>query len=136
SHHVCEHRWEMTSVLRPGCIRTRTEGSYMESNYWSRARVGRRSVLRGAGLGITGIAGAALIGCGGGDDDDGGGNGTPDTGSQVGAQLTATAVGTGTAGDTPVPADQVRVAPGIYDGPVGPSPAELNPGVNAKYGGV
>ena len=107
----------------------------MDTNYWTSSRVGRRSVLRGAGLGLTGLAGAALIGCGG-DGDDGGSDATPSTGGQVGAQLTATAVGTADAGSTPVPADQVRPVPGIYDGPLGPSPAELNPGVNAKYGGI
>ena len=36
----------------------------MESNYWS-SRVSRRTALRGTGLGLAGIAGAALIGCGG-----------------------------------------------------------------------
>jgi len=38
-----------------------------ERNYWSgaaRARLSRRTVLRGAGLGLSGLAGAALIGCG------------------------------------------------------------------------
>lgn len=38
-----------------------------ESNYWTR-RFSRRTVLRGAGLGLAGLAGAALIGCG--DDDE------------------------------------------------------------------
>ncbi len=98
--------------------------------------MGRRSVLRGAGLGLSGIAGAALIGCGDDDGDNGGTTGTSSTGGQVGAELTATAVGTADAGSTPVPADQVRPVPGIYDGPLGPSPAELNPGVNAKFGGI
>ena len=107
----------------------------MDTNYWTRARVGRRSVIRGAGLGLTGLAGAALIGCGGGDDD-GGSDGTPSTGGQVGQELTATAVGTADAGSTPVPPDQVRAVPGLYTGPLGPTPAELNPGVNAKRGGV
>lgn len=44
----------------------------MESNYWVRGtarRYSRRSVLRGAALGAAGLAGAALIGCGGGDDE-------------------------------------------------------------------
>ena len=40
----------------------------MTSSYWSRQRVSRRGVLRGTGLGVAGLAGAALIGCGGGDD--------------------------------------------------------------------
>ncbi len=40
-----------------------------ESSYWTRRRVSRRTALRGAGLGIAGLTGAALIGCGGDDDD-------------------------------------------------------------------
>ena len=44
-------------------------------NYWTRQRVGRRSMLRGAGMASVGLAGAALIGCGGDDDDDGDGGG-------------------------------------------------------------
>ena len=36
----------------------------MESNYWS-GRVNRRTALRGAGVGVLGLSGAALIGCGG-----------------------------------------------------------------------
>ncbi len=40
-------------------------------NYWQTAghRISRRAALRGAGLGIAGLAGAALIGCSSGDDD-------------------------------------------------------------------
>ncbi|MEE8336652.1 MAG: ABC transporter substrate-binding protein [Dehalococcoidia bacterium] len=38
-------------------------------NFWTRREISRRSALRGAGLGIAGIAGAALIGCGDGDED-------------------------------------------------------------------
>ena len=44
-----------------------------ESNYWNRlhsTRLSRRSALRGGGLGLAGLTGALLIGCGG-DDDDG-----------------------------------------------------------------
>ena len=105
----------------------------MSSEYWSRRNVSRRSVLRGAGLGVAGLAGAALIGCGG---DDDGAAPSATQGGLAGGQLTATAVQTSAdANATPVPADQVRVVPGLYDGPVAPSAAELNPGVNAKYGG-
>jgi len=38
-------------------------------NYWTRQRVSRRTALRGAGVGVAGLAGAALIGCGGGDEE-------------------------------------------------------------------
>ena len=96
----------------------------MEGNYWTRRRVGRRAALRGAGLGVAGLAGAALIGCGGGDDGGDGGSGGSDTGANIGAQMTATSVATEAAsGSTPVPADQVRITPGVYDGPVPPSAA-------------
>src|SRR5690606_7651238 len=98
----------------------------MERTYWRGARVGRRTMLRGSGLGLAGLAGAALVGCGSSDDDS-----TPEAGQQTGAQLTATAVATGTGDAGPVSADQVRVPAGIYQGPVGPSAAELNPAVNA-----
>lgn len=42
------------------------------SNYWTRRRVSRRGMLRGAALGGVGLAGAALIGCGDSDEADGG----------------------------------------------------------------
>ncbi len=59
-----------------------------EHGYWSRGarqRISRRRALRGAGLGITGLAGAVLVGCGGDDDptatatpaDDNGGSSSP-----------------------------------------------------------
>ena len=38
-------------------------------NYWHRRRVSRRAALRGASIGVAGIAGAVLIGCGGDDDE-------------------------------------------------------------------
>ena len=44
-----------------------------DRNFWQRSmgrRVSRRTALRGAGLGVAGLAGAALIGCGDDDDDD------------------------------------------------------------------
>ncbi|MEX2230165.1 MAG: ABC transporter substrate-binding protein [Dehalococcoidia bacterium] len=41
-----------------------------ERNYWMRSPVSRRAALRGAALGSAGLAGAALIGCGGADEDD------------------------------------------------------------------
>jgi len=59
----------------------------MEQNYWNTvraARVSRRKVLRTAGIGAAGLAGAALIGCGG--DDDAAPTSAPGTG---GGQSTA-----------------------------------------------
>ena len=44
-----------------------------DRNFWTstmRRRISRRTALRGAGLGVAGLAGAALIGCGDDDDDD------------------------------------------------------------------
>ncbi|MEI7924858.1 MAG: ABC transporter substrate-binding protein, partial [Chloroflexota bacterium] len=40
-----------------------------ESSYWGRTAMSRRSVLRGSAVGVAGLAGAALIGCGGGSKD-------------------------------------------------------------------
>ena len=55
------------------------------SNYWTKRRVSRRGVIRGAALGGVGLAGAALIGCG--SDDEDGDDGT--------AAATATVAGGG-----------------------------------------
>ncbi len=84
--------------------------------------VGRRAVLRGAGAGLAGIAGAVLVGCGGSDD-----------------VQQATTGPTGQAAGAPegrVPADQVRVPPGEYDGIAPATPAEQNPLANGRYGGT
>ena len=106
-------------------------------NYWTRHQVSRRAAIRGTSLGIAGLAGAALIGCGGGND--GGGSEAGSTGTSEAAQQQqqaqqATAAATVEAGSTPVPKDQVRVAPGFYESPIAPSAAELNPLVNGRYG--
>lgn len=64
----------------------------MESNYWNRTlggRISRRSLFRGTAIAAAGLAGAALIGCGGDEDDDGppaaggGGGGTGGGGTGV-----------------------------------------------------
>jgi peptide/nickel transport system substrate-binding protein len=57
-------------------------------NYWLKNRVNRRSALKGGALGLAGIAGAVLIGCGG-DDDEGDAGG----GSSAQADTAAVAVG-------------------------------------------
>jgi ABC-type transport system substrate-binding protein len=68
-----------------------------ELNYWTRRRVSRRSMLRGAAVGSAGLAGAALIGCGGGDDDDGGDATAAATAAGTTAAGTATAAATAAA---------------------------------------
>jgi ABC-type transport system substrate-binding protein len=108
------------------------------TNYWAKGRLSRRTTLRGAGVGVAGLAGAALIGCGGGDDDPEEGGGAASTPMQniLGGGGTSTAAATVDANATAVPADQVRVAPGLYDVSVPPSAAEANPLVNGRYGGT
>ena len=78
--------------------------------------VGRREALRAGGVALTGIAGAALIGCSGEDD----------------RARTLTAPPTGSRTATP----SVRAAPGSYDGPVPATAAELSHRANAKRGGT
>ena len=103
----------------------------MDSNYWT-GRVNRRTALRGTGIGLAGLAGAALIGCGGKKEE------RASTGDASRLQDTKGRAPQATAetGGTPVPKDQVRVKPGLYEGVVEPSAAERNPKVNAKYGGT
>jgi peptide/nickel transport system substrate-binding protein len=106
----------------------------MEPTYWHRQRMRRRDAFRAAGLGVAGLAGAALIGCGGGSSSTStGGAATVPAGQLVG---TAAATATQAAAATPVPKDQVRLKPGIFEGAVAPSPAEANPMVNGKRGGT
>jgi len=105
----------------------------METNYWTGRRIGRRTVMRGSGLGLAGLAGAALIGCGGDDEEPSESRGT---GGLAGATPPPAVTQATSAADTPVPADQVRITPGLYDGPIPATAAEMNPGVNAKRGGI
>ncbi|MCC6238189.1 MAG: ABC transporter substrate-binding protein [Dehalococcoidia bacterium] len=90
----------------------------MEDGYWKRARWSRRGVLRGAGVGLAGLAGAVLVGCGG----DGGESGSASSTGGGGS-------GAATAGNSPV---TVKRAPG-FDPALG-----LNPVNDKKYvkGGV
>src|SRR5690606_20065468 len=63
---------------RPGnAVLSQRGRKHLTDNYWTRGRVSRRTLLRSSALGGVGLAGAALIGCGGGDDgtDSPGGNG-------------------------------------------------------------
>jgi len=63
----------------------------MDGNYWTRQRLSRRSMLRGAAVGTAGVAGAVLIGCG---DGDGDGDATAAATSAGGGDATAAASGT------------------------------------------
>ncbi len=103
----------------------------VDSNYWT-SRVSRRTALRGTGVGLVGLAGAALIGCGGKKKEDAaaGGDATRLQDASKGGAKAADTSG------TPVPKDQVRVKAGLYEGPAPASAAERNPKVNAKYGGT
>jgi peptide/nickel transport system substrate-binding protein len=95
--------------------------------------VGRRAMLRGGALGAAGLAAASLVGCGGSDNK----ATSPQATLPSGAGQVGTATGGAAAkGGTPVPKEQVRLKPGIYQGPVAASPAEANPEVNAKRGGT
>ncbi|MFN8638915.1 MAG: ABC transporter substrate-binding protein [Dehalococcoidia bacterium] len=109
-------------------------GEYVtEGNYWSR-RVGRRGVLRGAGVGIAGLAGAALFGCGGG--------GSEERATAVAITPPPKTGGTGVFSKEQYPsqgkvgADQVRMKPGAYEGPQPPTPAERDILANGRRGGT
>src|SRR5690606_14589399 len=82
------HSWRLrVPVLkcRPGPRGAEQGGnSRLSSNYWLRNRLSRRNLLRSSGFVGAGLAGAALIGCGGDDDNGGnGGNGGDPTGTPV-----------------------------------------------------
>ena len=79
----------------------------VDSNYWS-GRVSRRTALRGTGVGIVGLAGAALIGCGGKKSD----TATTGEANRLAEASKGGAVSKAETGGTPVPKDQVRVKPG------------------------
>ena len=89
----------------------------MAVSQWSQRTVGRRAMLRGASVGAMGLAGAALIGCGG-------GKAPAAPGSNFGA---------GTA--TPV-AGEVRLKPGQKYSGIFPTSAEADPLKNGKKGGT
>ena len=80
----------------------RSRNGVVERNFWT-----RRGVLRGAGLGLAGLAGAALLGCGDEQESTGGS-----------------------------PRQSVRREPGLSEGPVPAVPAELDAGRQARRGGT
>jgi len=75
---------------------------------------------------VSGLLGAALVGCGGDDVADGG-----STVSTPGASGTPAA-----GGDGGLAAADVRVPSGIYEGSVAPSAAEADPLTHGRYGGT
>ena len=100
-------------------------------NYWTR-RVTRRTALRGAGVGIAGLAGAALLGCGGGSDEEVAEvaiTPPPSRGKALFSKEQYPSLGK-------VSADQVRVKPGAYTEPVPPTGAERDIMANGRYGGT
>ena len=101
-----------------------------DGNYWTRRPLERRALIRGAATGLGGLAGAALFGCST--------NESAPVPTSTGAPTAAPGSSTPTAGGggAPVPRSQVRLKPGLYDRPIGPSPAEANPAANARAGGT
>ena len=95
-----------------------------ERTFWARRRISRRAALRGAGLGVAGLAGAALIGCGDDDDDE--------------AKTQATAAPTGAAAATTAPSEPAVAQPkpgGILrqaDTVQAPHFSPLHPGASAS----
>jgi len=79
-----------------------------EGGYWTRRRLSRRGMLRGAGVGIAGLAGAALIGCGGSDDEGGDGGGS--SGGGTGGASTGAATGGGGEAGSGIPTNVTRAA--------------------------
>src|SRR5687768_16442366 len=100
------------------------------ANYGTR-RVGRRAVIRGAGVGIAGLAGAALLGCGAGEEDEVAVALTPppSRGTALFSREQYPSMGK-------VGADQVRIKPGLYTEPIPPTPAERDIFANGRYGGT
>lgn len=96
----------------------------MSQSYWRRP-VTRRSLVRGSGIGMAGLAGAALVGCGG-DDEDASATVPPQTNNSA----------SGSPGASATAIQEMQVAPGLYDGPVPPTVAEQDPLQHAEYGGV
>lgn len=73
------------------------------SNYWLDRQITRRRAFRGTGLGLAGLAGAALIGCG--DSDDGGDAEGTTASSGAGGASTAAATASG---GSPAPSEAKR----------------------------
>ncbi|MEI7925584.1 MAG: hypothetical protein WCI61_05300, partial [Chloroflexota bacterium] len=88
------------------------------NNQWSSRSVSRRTALRGAGAGLAGLAGAALIGC------SGGGGGAAKTDAPAGASSASVAPG------------QAKLKPGQTYSGIFPTATEQDPIKNGKKGGT
>ncbi len=104
-----------------------------ERNYWSGRRISRRAALRGVGLGVAGLAGAALIGCGD-DDDEEEAAATAAAATAVAGAATAAATATATeeAKDQPKYGGIIRYA----DTAVAPHFSPFHPGVDPSFHNV
>lgn len=92
-----------------------------EGSYWKQRRVGRRELLRGAGITAAGLAGATLLGCGG--DDSGEGDVSRETVAEQ-------------SGGATLDQEDVRVPPGAYEGSIEPTAAEQDPLRHGRRGGT
>ncbi|MPZ97824.1 MAG: hypothetical protein GEU80_00580 [Dehalococcoidia bacterium] len=99
----------------------------MSETYWQRHRLGRRALIRGGGVGIAGLAGAALIGCG--DDEEAPPAG--DGGGGTGPASTSTAMATTPPDTSGILSSRQPTADfqpgGIYQGDETVDPESLDP---------
>lgn len=93
---------------------------------WSSRRLNRRQALRGAGVGLAGLSGAVLIGCGDSDDE-----ATP-TSSAGTPDASATSAGTAAPADTPMASD--RGQGGTLQVALGADPTGLDPSTSRGGG--
>jgi peptide/nickel transport system substrate-binding protein len=96
-----------------------------ERNFWNNRRISRRAALRGAGLGIAGLAGAALIGCGDDDEDS--------TASSTAAPATTSAAAAATTTAQPQAAIKTGGFFRTADDAVAPHFSPYHPGVDPSW---
>ncbi|MEE8421552.1 MAG: ABC transporter substrate-binding protein [Dehalococcoidia bacterium] len=98
-----------------------------ETNFWTKRRISRRAALRGAGLGVAGLAGAALIGCGGDDDDD-----VPAAAQATAAAAATTAAAQATAAAATETPSLIKRG-GVQEYQMGGDPPSTDPFGNLSY---